>query len=107
MKHTYEPMLIASILIKWFVMIPPYFKVRCLLAPITYKQHLINIVMLSHHLSSSGLEVPSESAVFKLSARIFDPLGLVSHLVIRLKTLFTSLCTDSVNWDDPIVKGMQ
>ena len=88
-------------------MIPPYFKVTCLLAPITYNQHLINIVMLSYHLSSSGLEAPSESAVLKLSARMFDPLRLVSHLVIRLKTLFTSLCTDNVNWDDPIVKGMQ
>ena len=40
--------------------------------------------------------------MLKLRARIFDPLGLVSLLVIRLKLLFRSLCTDNVNWDDPI-----
>ena len=44
----------------------------------------------------------TKRSVLKLSARIFDPLGLVSPLVIRLKLLFRSLCTDNVDWDDPI-----
>ena len=44
----------------------------------------------------------TKQSVLKLSARIFDPLGLVSPLVIRLKLLFRSLCTDNVDWDDPI-----
>ena len=44
----------------------------------------------------------TKRSVLRLSARIFDPLGLVSPLVIRLKLLFRSLCTNNVNWDDSI-----
>ena len=44
----------------------------------------------------------TKRSVLKSSSRIFYPLGLVSPLVIRLKLLFRSLCTDNVDWDDPI-----
>ena len=44
----------------------------------------------------------TKRSVLRVSARIFDPLGLVSPLVIRLKLLFRSLCTNNVNWDDSI-----
>ena len=47
-------------------------------------------------------ELSSYAKGLPVTERIFDPVGLVSPLVIRLKLLFRSLCTDNVNWDDPI-----
>ena len=44
----------------------------------------------------------TKQSVLRVSAGIFDPLLLVSPLVIRLKLLFRSLCITNVNWDDSI-----
>jgi len=38
----------------------------------------------------------------KLSAKIFDPLGLLSPFVIQLKKLFQQLCIDKHTWDHPL-----
>ena len=60
---------------------------------------LVNLSELSDYVKCLPV---TKRSVLKFSARIFDPLGLVSPLVIRLKLLFRSLCTDNVDWDDPI-----
>jgi hypothetical protein len=44
----------------------------------------------------------TKRSVLKFSAKIFDPLGVLSPFVIRLKILFQELCTDKANWDDPL-----
>jgi len=36
-------------------------------------------------------------SVLKLSAKIFDPLGLISPFVVQLKILFQALCVEQVN----------
>jgi len=41
-------------------------------------------------------------SVLKLSAEIFDPLGLISPFVVQLKILFQVLCVEQVNWDEPL-----
>ena len=38
----------------------------------------------------------------KVTARIFDPLGLISPFIIKLKVLFQALCAESVKWDEPL-----
>ena len=43
---------------------------------------------------------PTKRSVLRLSAKIFDPLGLLSPFVISIKILFQTLCKGKVNWDD-------
>ena len=57
---------------------------------------------LSDLLSYASSLPETKWSVLKVSARIFDQLGLVSLFVIRLKLLFRSLCTDNVDWDSPL-----
>ena len=42
----------------------------------------------------------SKRSVLKISAKIFDPLGLLGPFVIRLKMMFRKLCLEKVEWDD-------
>ena len=44
----------------------------------------------------------SRRSVLKLSAKIFDPLGLISPFVIQLKILFQVLCVQQVDWDESL-----
>ena len=44
----------------------------------------------------------SKRSVLKISAKIFDPLGLFGPFVIRLKIIFRKLCMEKVEWDDSL-----
>ena len=44
----------------------------------------------------------TKRSVLKLSAKIFDPMGLVTPFTINMKMLFQSLCTTGVDWDDKL-----
>lgn len=55
--------------------------------------HAISFQLLSH---AKGLSVTKWS-VQKIMAKLFEPLGLLSPSVVRLKILFRSLCTEKVN----------
>ena len=50
---------------------------------------------------AQGLPVTKRS-LLKVTARIFDPLGLISPFIIKLKVLFQALCAESVKWDEPL-----
>ena len=39
----------------------------------------------------------SKRSILKSKCKIFDPLGLLSPFVVKLKLLFRSLCSDGVN----------
>ena len=43
---------------------------------------------------------PTKRSVLKLSAKLFDPLGLLSPFVVNMKIWFQKLRVDKVNWDD-------
>jgi len=45
---------------------------------------------------------PNKRSLLKLTAKIYDPLGLLSPFVIRLKVLFQALCTNQHRWDEPL-----
>ena len=45
---------------------------------------------------------PTKRSLLMLTAKIFDPLGLLAPLTISLKILFQILCTERVDWDDPL-----
>ncbi|XP_022785068.1 uncharacterized protein LOC111325508 [Stylophora pistillata] len=49
-----------------------------------------------------GKSLPvNKRSVLKLTAKIFDPLGIPSPSVIRLKILFQVLCSEKLEWDQP------
>ena len=45
---------------------------------------------------------PSKRSLLRVTAKIFDPLGLLAPFVIRLKALFQLLCMNKCGWDDPL-----
>jgi len=42
---------------------------------------------------------PTKRALLRITAKIFDPLGLLSPFVIQLKVMFQQLCVDGKDWD--------
>ena len=53
-------------------------------------------------------ELPAtKRSVLKVSAKIFDPLGLISPFVVRLKMLFQTLCIEGRSWDELLVGSAQ
>ena len=40
--------------------------------------------------------------ILRLAALIYDPLGLISPITTRVKTMFQILCKDTLEWDDEI-----
>ena len=45
---------------------------------------------------------PTKRSLLKISAKIFDPLGLLSPFTIQWKVLFQLLCNENVEWDDKL-----
>ena len=45
---------------------------------------------------------PSRRSLLKITTSIFDPLGLLSPIVVRLKVLFQTLCCQHAEWDQPL-----
>ena len=45
---------------------------------------------------------PTKRSLLKISAKIFDPLGLLSPFTIKWKVLFQLLCNENVEWDDEL-----
>ncbi|KAL9954863.1 hypothetical protein ACROYT_G042448 [Oculina patagonica] len=44
----------------------------------------------------------TKRSVLKLSAKIFDPIGLLTPFTISMKVLFQCLCVEKVNWDESL-----
>ena len=44
----------------------------------------------------------TKRSVLKLSAKIFDPIGLLTPFTISMKILFQGLCIEKVNWDESL-----
>jgi len=44
----------------------------------------------------------TKRSVLKLSAKVFDAIGLLSPFTVRMKILFQSLCIEKVNWDESL-----
>ena len=42
---------------------------------------------------------PTHCNVVCIAAKIYDPLGLISSVTIKVKTLFQSLCKAKLHWD--------
>ena len=45
---------------------------------------------------------PTKRSVLKASAKIFDPIEVLSQFTVNFKILFQLLCCDHVDWDDQL-----
>ena len=45
---------------------------------------------------------PTKRSILRLSAKIFDPLGILSPFVTSIKMLFQTLCKSKIGWDDEL-----
>ena len=45
---------------------------------------------------------PTKRAIVSLVGRFYDPLGLISPVVICFKIFLQELCVSKLNWDDPL-----
>lgn len=59
------------------------------------------VVDLSHILAVAEDMEPTKRGVISLVSKIYDPLGLISPVVIRFKILFQELCSSKLAWDEP------
>ena len=44
----------------------------------------------------------TKRSVLRLSANVFDHIGLLSPFTVSMKILFQSLCIEKVNWDESL-----
>ena len=45
--------------------------------------------------------------VLSVGSKFYDPLGLISPVVLIAKLFFQKLCLDELMWDDPLPEGLQ
>ena len=49
----------------------------------------------------------TKRSILSMIAKLFDPLGLVSPIIVGAKVLFQELCTMKIGWDDELPEQMQ
>ena len=52
--------------------------------------------------SKASGKCPTKRSVLSLLAGLFDPLGLISPVVVSMKILFQELCTAKLDWDQEL-----
>ena len=57
------------------------------------------IFSFEHIVERAEMLEPTKRNVLSILASLYDPLGLVSPVVVSLKVLFQELCADKVSWD--------
>ena len=50
---------------------------------------------------------PTKRNLLKIVAKRFDPMGLLSPIIIPMKCLFRELCTSKLEWDEPLSELFQ
>ena len=48
----------------------------------------------------------SKRSILKVTAKLFDLLGLLSPFIIRLKIMFRTLCIDKLDWDENLPNNL-
>jgi hypothetical protein len=67
----------------------------------THDSLLFDVDCVAHKMDA--LE-PTKRNVVSLTAKFFDPLGIVSPVTVLFKIFFQELCVSGVNWDDTLTE---
>ena len=60
------------------------------------------------HLKEEAFDLPmTKRSILSISAKIYDPLELLSPVTIQLKMLFQIICQDKTSWDTILEKSLQ
>lgn len=57
-------------------------------------------------LPSSNIEHPTKRQILSLIARMYDPLGLISPIVVIGKILMQKVWIDGLDWDEPVTADL-
>ena len=52
-------------------------------------------------IKADGLAVTKRS-ILKIAGGLYDPLGIVSPVLVGVKVLFQELCSNKVEWDEEL-----
>ena len=52
--------------------------------------------------NAAETEIITKRIIFSLATRFYDPVGLISPIVLHFKLIFLELCQKSLRWDDPV-----
>ena len=59
-------------------------------------------MIFSAALKNVETNVITKRSILSVAAKIYDPLGLISPVTLRLKQMFQELCKSKVDWDEPL-----
>ena len=66
------------------------------------------LIMKLSTLSDRAKEFPATKRnVLRITASVFDPLGLISPIVVLSKIMFQELCQNSKDWDEPLTAPLE
>ena len=57
--------------------------------------------------NNESVAVITKCSILSMIAKLFDPLGLVSPIIVSAKVLFQDLCTMKLGWDDEVPEEMK
>ena len=59
-------------------------------------------------LAKLALQLPATKRnILKITAMFYDPLGLVSPIVLQTKLIYQSLCKEKINWDTIVPESIR
>ena len=64
------------------------------------------IIDLTHIFHEAKSLEPTKRKLVSVISKIYDPMGLISPVVIKFKILFQGLCNHKIGWDDPLPESL-
>jgi hypothetical protein len=64
----------------------------------------LNFEHIAHKKESSE---PTKRSLLSLLTSLFDPLGLISGIIVSMKILFQDVCKSKLGWDDTFGNDMK
>ena len=61
----------------------------------------------SNFIAASESEIVTKRTVLSTTAQFFDPVGLLSPIIVPLKVIFQTICQLKVAWDDSIPSDLR
>ena len=51
---------------------------------------------------SKFIEEPKKGSIIQSLASIYDPLGLIAPVIVKMKILFQDICVNRFTWDEEL-----